>query len=92
MKYLRTINELLAMTDYNLPKFERSRDISEEEFLDIFHTHCQNFSLDNDPLYRLKSKRGDLQLFTPMPRSFTRISKKRNTYSTNINNEITYII
>lgn len=69
MKYLKTINELLAMTDSNLPKFERSRDLSEEEFLDIFRTHCQNFSLDNDPLYRVKSKKGDLQLFTPMPRN-----------------------
>jgi hypothetical protein len=69
MKYLKTINELLAMSDYNLPQFERSRDLSEEEFLDIFRTHCQNFSLDNDPLYRVKSKKGDLQLFTPMPRN-----------------------
>jgi len=69
MRYLKTINELLAMTDLNLPRFERSRDISEEEFLDIFHTHCQNFSIDNDPLYRMKDRRGDLQIFTPMPRN-----------------------
>lgn len=69
MKHLKTINELLAGTDYKLPKYERSRDISEEEFLDILRTHCQSFSLDNDPLYRIKSKKGDLQLFTPMPRN-----------------------
>jgi len=69
MKHLKTINELLAGTDYKLPEYERSRDISEEEFLEILRTHCQNFSLDNDPLYRMKSKKGDLQLFTPMPRN-----------------------
>jgi hypothetical protein len=69
MKYLKTINELLASTDYKLPLHERSRDISEEEFLDILKTNCQNFSLDNDPLYRMKGKKGDLQLFTPMPRN-----------------------
>jgi hypothetical protein len=69
MKHLKTINELFASTDYKLPEYERSRDISEEEFLEILRTHCQNFSLDNDPLYRMKSKKGDLQLFTPMPRN-----------------------
>jgi hypothetical protein len=69
MKHLKTINELLAGTDPKLALYERSRDISEEEFLDIFKTHCQNFSLDNDPLYRMKVRKGDLQLFTPMPRN-----------------------
>ncbi len=60
---------MLSVTDYNLPKLERSRDLSEEEFLDIFRTHCQNFSFDNDPLYRIKERKGDLQLFTPAPRN-----------------------
>lgn len=69
MKYLKSINELLAPSDPNLPNLERSRDLSEEEFLDIFKTHCQNFSLDNDSLYRMKDRKGDLQLFTPMPRN-----------------------
>ena len=69
MKYLKTINELLACTDYSLTKFERSRELSEEEFLDILKKHCQNFTLDNDPLYRMKVKKGDLELFTPMPRN-----------------------
>lgn len=69
MKHLKTINELLAGTDYKLPEYERSRDISEEEFLEIIRTHCRNFSLDNDPLYRMKVRKGDLQLFTPTPRN-----------------------
>lgn len=69
MKYLKTINELLSVTDYKLPIYERSRNIDESEFLEIFKTHCQNFSFDNDQLYRLKEKSGDLQVFTPMPRN-----------------------
>ena len=69
MKHLKTINELLAGVDSNLPTFERSKDISEEEFLDILRTRCQNFSFSNDPLYRIKIRKGDLQLFTPMPRN-----------------------
>jgi len=69
MKHLKTINELLAVTDSELPRFERSKDISEEEFLDIFRKNCQNFSLNNDALYRIKERKGDLQLFRPMPRN-----------------------
>ena len=69
MKYLKTINELLSVTDYKLPIYERSRNIDESEFLEIFKTHCQNFSFDNDQLYRLKENPGDLQVFTPMPRN-----------------------
>lgn len=69
MKHIKTLNELLASTDSNLPIYERSRNIEESEFLEIFKTHCQNFSFDNDQLYRLKEKSGDLQVFTPMPRN-----------------------
>lgn len=69
MKYLKSINELFSITDTDLPNLQRSRDLGEEEFLQIFKTHCQNYSLNNDPLYRLKTKKGDLQLFTSMPRN-----------------------
>lgn len=68
MKYLKTINEL-SVTDTKLPTHERSRNIDETEFLEILRTHCQNFSFQNDPLYRLKPKSGDLQVFTPLPRN-----------------------
>ena len=75
MKHLKTINELLAGSDYTLPVYERSKNIGEEEFLDILKTHCQNFSFTNDPLYRMKTRKGDLQLFTPMPRNAKQIGR-----------------
>jgi hypothetical protein len=56
----------LAIPDSNIPEVVRSRDLNEEEFLDILKSNCKNFSFENDLLWRSKQKRGgDFELFEP---------------------------
>jgi hypothetical protein len=57
--------ESIAVDDPNLPIIERTRKLSEEEFLEIFNENCKNFSFTNDQLWRNKKKKYDLELFTP---------------------------
>lgn len=66
MKYLKYFKEGgIAITDSEIPIIERTRKLSEEEFLEILNENCKNFSFTNDQLWRNKVKKFDLELFTP---------------------------
>lgn len=65
MKYLKFFDSNLVTFDQNLPKIERTKRLSEEEFLEILNTKCKNFSFMNDQLWRGKPKKSDLELFNP---------------------------
>ena len=65
MKYLKFFDSNLVTFDQNLPKIERTKRLSEEEFLEILNTKCKNFSFMNDQLWRGKPKKSDLELFEP---------------------------
>jgi hypothetical protein len=65
IKALHNKSESLAMSDSTLPSMNRTKELSEDEFIEIFNTNCKNFSLKNDQLWRSRSKKFDLELFTP---------------------------
>lgn len=64
MKYLKTF-EGLARTDSKIDKIDRTKSLTDEEFISILKENCSNFSLDNDALWRSKRKKYNLELFTP---------------------------
>lgn len=55
----------LALTNFDLGEINRTKKLSEEEFLETFNNNCKNFSFSNDLLWRSKSKKFDLELFEP---------------------------
>ena len=57
-----------AVTDHNLPHLERTRELSDEELLQILSENCKNFSFGNDLLWRCKDKKFDLELYEPAGR------------------------
>lgn len=57
--------ENIAITDWNLPELVRTKPLSDEEFMEIFNKDCQNFSFNNDLLWRGRVKKHDLELFNP---------------------------
>jgi len=61
--------EGLAGVDLSLAKIDRTKELSEEEFLQILSENCKNFSFSNDVLWRSKAKKYDLEIFTPNPRN-----------------------
>jgi len=61
--------ESLARPDSNLEELNRTKQLNEEEFLEILKSNCKNFSFDSDLLWRSKYKKYDLELFTPAPRN-----------------------
>lgn len=68
MKHILNFNsycEGISIQDYNKPNIQRSRSLSEEEFLDILKTNCKNFSFMSDELWRNKYSENKLELFTP---------------------------
>jgi len=65
MKYLYSFESHISYSDESLPKIDRCKKLSEEEFLDILKSKCKNFSFSNDELWRNKIKDSDLQLFIP---------------------------
>lgn len=72
MKYLKNFikfEESLAVTDSSIPKAERTKPLTEDEFLEILNENCKNFSFDNDLLWRNKVKKTDIELFNPSPRN-----------------------
>lgn len=83
MRYLKKF-EGISLTDSKMDKIDRTRELSDDEFLDILHKNCTNFSLSNDSLWRSKIKKYDLELFTPnyrnsnalaFPKFFDKIEK-----------------
>jgi hypothetical protein len=58
----------LAITDSDLPHLKRTKELSEEEFLQILNENCKNFSFNNDLLWRCREKKYDLELFEPASR------------------------
>jgi hypothetical protein len=69
MKYLKRFEESLAGIDQSLPVMERTKKLSEEEFIQILNDKCKNFSFNSDLLWRNKKKKNDLELFNPNPRN-----------------------
>jgi hypothetical protein len=70
MKYLKSFHEShLVSVDPDMEKIDRTKELSEEEFLNILHTKCKNFSFMNDLLWRGKPKKYDLELFEPSYRN-----------------------
>ena len=67
MRYIKSFSafEGISITDYSAPKLERTKQLSEEEFLKVLKENCKNFSFTNDLLWRNKIKKFDLELFTP---------------------------
>ena len=67
MRYIKSFStfEGISITDSSLPKLERTKQLSEEEFLKVLKENCKNFSFTNDLLWRNKIKKFDLELFTP---------------------------
>jgi hypothetical protein len=66
MKYLKSFQESnLVSVDPDMEKIDRTKELSEVEFLNILHTECKNFSFMNDLLWRGKPKKYDLELFEP---------------------------
>ena len=61
--------EGLARTDSNLKKLKRTKELNGSDFLEILNENCKNFSFDNTQLWRSKTKKYDLELFTPAPRN-----------------------
>lgn len=61
--------EALARTDRDLKKLNRTEELNGSDFLEILHENCKNFSFDNTQLWRSKSKKFNLELFTPSPRN-----------------------
>lgn len=57
--------------EYNEVKKTRCKDLTPNEFLDIFFKECNNFSFDNDQLWRSKSVNNSLQLFKESTRKDT---------------------
>ena len=68
MKDLKTYRlfEGIAMTDSTLPKIDRTKELSEDEFLKILDESCKNFSINNDELWRSKGKKFDLNYSLPI--------------------------
>lgn len=56
MKYLYSFESQISYSDESLPKIDRCKKLSEEEFLDILKSKCKNFSFSNDELWRNKIK------------------------------------
>jgi hypothetical protein len=70
MKYLKSfIESNLISVDPSMEKIDRTKELSEEEFLNILHSKCKNFSFTNDLLWRGKPKKYDLELFEPAYRN-----------------------
>ena len=66
MKHLKSFSESnLVNVDPDMDKIDRTKELSEEEFLEILNTKCKNFSFMNDLLWRGKPKKYDLELFEP---------------------------
>jgi hypothetical protein len=61
--------EGLARTDSNLKELKRTKELNGSDFLEILNENCKNFSFDNTQLWRSKTKKYDLELFTPAPRN-----------------------
>jgi hypothetical protein len=69
-KYNQFLKESgVAISDPKLEVLNRTKELNEEEFLEILKSNCKNFSFDSDLLWRSKDKKYDLELFTPAPRN-----------------------
>jgi hypothetical protein len=68
-KFNLFLNESISASDSKLEVLKRTREISEEELLEILHNNCKNFSFSNDLLWRSRTKKYDLELFNPAPRN-----------------------
>ncbi len=70
MKYLKSfIESNLVNVDHDMEKIDRTKELSEEEFLEILNAKCKNFSFMNDLLWRGKPKKYDLEIFEPAYRN-----------------------
>lgn len=71
MRHLKTYKtfEGISISDSKIPKLERTKELSEEEFLKILHENCKNFSFSNDELWRSRTFKYQLELFTPSYRN-----------------------
>ena len=61
--------ESLARPDSSLKTLKRTKELNGSDFLEILNENCKNFSFDNTQLWRSKTKKYNLELFTPTPRN-----------------------
>jgi len=61
--------EGLARIDNSLKILKRTKELNGSDFLEILNDNCKNFSFDNTQLWRSKTKKYELELFTPSPRN-----------------------
>lgn len=71
MKYIKRFSKFegLSISDTNIPFIQRTKNLSEDELIEIFNMNCKNFSFSNDLLWRNKIKKYDFELFNPSPRN-----------------------
>jgi hypothetical protein len=67
MKHIKRFStfEGISVPDSKISNVQRTKQLSNEEFLKIINESCKNFSFKNDLLWRNKIKKYDLELFTP---------------------------
>jgi hypothetical protein len=56
----------LALTDSKLEVLQRTKELNNEDFLEILKNNCKNFSFSNTQLWRSKYRKYDLELFTQL--------------------------
>ncbi len=61
--------ESLARPDSSLKELKRTKELNGSDFLEVLNENCKNFSFDNTQLWRSKTKKYNLELFTPTPRN-----------------------
>lgn len=69
IKSYYNFNEGLARTDTSMKYLNRTEELNDSEFLELFKNNCKNFSFNNPILWRSKSKKYNLELFKPAPRN-----------------------
>ena len=61
--------ESLARPDSSLKELKRTKELNGSDFLEVLNENCKNFSFDNTQIWRSKTKKYNLELFTPTPRN-----------------------
>lgn len=71
MKYIKRFSKFegLSIANTKIPLTQRTKNLSEDELIEIFNANCKNFSFSNDLLWRNKIKKYDFELFNPNPRN-----------------------